>query len=165
MAKALSRQELKCTFQFSEPKYFTPGFLNKEQGRGNKSSSRSWWQTHTPTINEEWQVFWQTRHPHTSLITQALLVRSVDVCVWPWNSQLRLELEPTEHPKGSSHLFHKCLVMLTQWGQPPAVTYHSWSEPQNCLGTGNPQEINAPREGKVSQPISDNFKGFFFPSN
>lgn len=85
VAEALSREDLKCTFRFPEPKYFAPGSLNKEQGRGNKSFSQSWWQTITPMINEEWQVLLQTRHPHTSVITQALLVTSVNVCVWPWN--------------------------------------------------------------------------------
>lgn len=45
-----------------------------------------------------------------------------------------------------------------------AVTY-SWCESRSCLGTGKLQEINAPREEKVSQCISDEVFQRGFPSN
>lgn len=53
VAEAPSREELKFTFRFAEPKYFTPCSLNKEQGKGNKSFSQSRWQTNTPMKNKK----------------------------------------------------------------------------------------------------------------
>lgn len=153
MAEALSREELKCTFWFTEPKYFTPGALNKEQERGNKSPSRS--------QHKEWQVFWQTRHPHTSLFTQELVVRNGDVCVWLLKLQLCPEPVPREHPQGSSHLSHECLVMLTRRGHslqsPTRDVNHgvAWVQ-ENCRKSMHPG-----RRRWVSASLTKCFKGVF----
>lgn len=75
----------------------------------------------------------------------------------PWTSGKRT-------PTGLLTFISRMFSNADPKGTLAAVTY-SWSESLNCSGTGKRQEINAPREEKVSQPIPDTVFQRGFPSN
>lgn len=117
--------------------------------------------TNAPRINKEWQVFWQTRHPHTSLIIQELAVRSGDVCVWLLKLHLCLEPAPGEHLQGSSHLSHECLVMLTQRGRSLQSPTRDPSHRIARVQENGRKSMHPGRRRWVSPSLTQCFKGLF----
>lgn len=157
-------EELKCTFRSPEPKYYTPGSLNKEQGRGSKSSSRGRWQTNTPTINERMASLladsassYLSNHTSASSQNRRCLCLTLKLTATPWTGASRTskrlftfisQMFITADPLGTtpcSHLPTPDLSHIIAWEQ------------ENC------RKSMHPGRGRWLSPSLTQFQKVFFP--